>query len=303
MGEYYADFDAFLGPKHGVLFTIPLTENKRRGLLTLNHQITIYYQDWDKRPIKTNQSVPHAVEACNGMRVPYNLCGDYVAVGGRRGDSPFQYLDIDCADFRHILDYFSTRFDETIRDTLSGGSVRAVQINCPLEQKLKSCEHFQSVAVDRDFPRNRMISDLSKALGYPMWICDINNDELKVGITQLDKIPENPWQNPHAEILSIEIDAKAEDWGMSSIPPWHSDGSIIVMRENGMDLDVERVQHICSYYLNVLQPLFAKALSGEISREYVLAEVTREKIMAWISVVMPGEIMSLGPQRGFVERF
>ncbi|CAI7639200.1 unnamed protein product [Penicillium pancosmium] len=305
MGEYYADFDAFLGPNHAVLFTIPLIENKRRGLLTLDHQITIYYQDWDDRPPKTNQSVQHAVEACNGMRVPQNLYGDYVAVGGRRGDPPFQYFDIDCADFRHILDYFSTCFDETICETLSGGSVRAVKISCPLEQKLKlnCCEQFQSVAVDRDFSSTRMISGLSMALGDPIWICEINNDELKDGITQLDELPENPWQNTHAQILSIDIDAKSDSWGMSSSPPWHFDGSIIVMRGNGMDLDVEWVQHICAYYLKVLQPLFARSLSGELSREDVLAEVTREKIMTWISVVMLGELMSLGPQRGVVERF
>ncbi|KAJ5951068.1 uncharacterized protein N7479_009481 [Penicillium vulpinum] len=301
MGEYHADFDAFLGPEHAVMFTLPFNQNKRRGL-TLDHQITIYYQDWDEPPGKTNQSIQHAVEACHGMRIPYNLCGDYVVMSGRYGDPPSEYLDIDCADFRHILDYFSTYFDDTIRETLSGGSVRAVRINCPLEQKLNSCEEFQSVVVDRDFPTSNMVSGLSMALEDPIWICQINQDELKHGIALLDEPPENPWQNLHAEILSTDIDPESEGWGMSSQPPWRFDGSVIVMRRHGEDLDVEWVQHICTYYLEVLQPLIARSLSGELSRGDVLAEVTRERIMAWKSVATPGEFMNPRPERGFVER-
>ncbi|KAJ5704463.1 hypothetical protein N7536_000152 [Penicillium majusculum] len=300
MNEYHAVFDAFLGPKHAVLFTLPFNENKRRGLV-LDHQITIYYQDWDERPTKTNQSIQHAVEACHGMRVPYNLCGDYVAMSGRPGDPPSEYLDIDCADFRHILDYFSTYFDETIRETISGGSVRAVKISCPLEQKLKGCEQFQSVVVDRDFPSTAMVSGLSKAFEDPLWICQIDSDELKAGIMLLDELPENAWRNVHAEHLAIDMDAESDGWGMSSRSPWRLDGSIIVMRGYGKDLDVEWVQHICSYYLNVLEPLFVRALSGDISRENVLAEVTREKIMAWISVVAPGGSVDLEPERGSVK--
>ncbi|KAJ6108541.1 hypothetical protein N7523_009864 [Penicillium sp. IBT 18751x] len=280
MGEYHADFDSFLGPKHAVLFTLPVNENKRRGVI-LDHQIKTYYQDWDDRPARTNQSIQHAVEACHGMRIPYNLCGDYVAMSGRRGDPPSEYLDIDCADFRHILDFFSTYFDETIRETPSGGSVRAVQISCPLEQKLKSCEQFQSVNVDRDFPSTRMVSGLSMALEDPMWICQLDRDELKNGTRLLDELPENAWQNPNAEILASDIDPESDGWGISSCSPWLFDGSVIVMRRNGKDLDVEWVQHICAYYLEVLPSLFARALSGEISRGDVLAEITREKIIEW----------------------
>lgn len=300
MDEFHADFGGFLGPNHSVLFTLPFHENKRRGLI-LDHQITIYYQDWDERPPKTNQSIQHAVKACHGMRVPYNLCGDYVAMSGRRGDPSSEYLDIDCADFRHILDYFSTYFDETIRETPSGGSVRAVQISCPLEQKLKGCGQFQSVVVDRDFPSTKLISDLSMALEDPMWICEIDRDELSDGIKLLDELPEDPWRNLHAEALATDIDEKSDSWGMPLRSHWRFDGSIIVMRRHGKDLDVEWVQHICAYYLEVLRPLFAMSLSGEISREGVLAEVTREKIIAWISVKTPGDFTNLGPQRAFVK--
>jgi hypothetical protein len=190
--------------------------------------------------------------------------------------------------------------DETISEVSTGGSVRAVQISCPPEQKLKSCEEFQSLAVDRDFP-STIISGLSMALGVPMWICEINRDELKDGITLLDEPPENAWRNLPAEILAIDINPESECWGTPSSSSWHVDGSVLVMREYGKDLEVEWVQHICAYYIEVLQPLFARSLSGEVSRRDVLAEVTSEKIMAWKSVVAPGEPIDLRPQRGFVE--
>lgn len=234
------------------------------------------------------------------MRVPYKLCGDYIAMSGKRGDPPSEYLDIDCADFRHILDYFSTYSDETIREAPTSGSVRAVQISCALEQKLKSCEQVQSVVVDRDFPSNKIISGLSVALEDPMWICEIDRDELKDGITLLDEPPANAWRNLHAEILATDINPESECWGMSSSSPWHLDGSVIVMRRYGKDLDIEWVQHICAYYLEILQPRFARSLSGEVSRGDVLAEITREKIMAWRSVVVPGDFIDLRPQRGYV---
>jgi hypothetical protein len=59
--------------------------------------------------------------------------------------------DMTLADFRHVHDYFSTYADETIRETPSGGSVLAVQLNCALEQRLYARDTFTSVAVDRDF--------------------------------------------------------------------------------------------------------------------------------------------------------
>jgi hypothetical protein len=70
------------------------------------------------------------------------------------------------ADFRHILDYFSTYHDQTIRETPSGGSALVVQVNCALEQRLYARDAFISVAVDRDFIRTtNIISPLSEALG------------------------------------------------------------------------------------------------------------------------------------------
>jgi hypothetical protein len=256
MGEYHPDFDAFLGPKHAVLFTLPFDENKRRGLI-LVHLITIHYQDWDERPPKFNESIQNAVTACHGMRVPQNLCGDYVALSGRRGDPPSGYLDLDCADFRHILDFFSRYSDETISETPGDGSVWAVQIDCPLEQKLKSCELIQPVVVDRDFPSTRMVSSLSTVLKDPIWICHIDNDELKDGIALLDEPPRNSWQNIHAEILATEMDPESDRWGTFKSSQWF-DGSFIVMRRCGKDLDVQWVQRICAYFLEILQPLIKR---------------------------------------------
>ncbi|KAJ6125952.1 hypothetical protein N7471_010445 [Penicillium samsonianum] len=86
-----------------------------------------------------------------------------------------------------------------------------------------------------------MVSGLSMAPEDPMWICKINPDELKDGITLLDELPEDAWRNLHPEILAIDIDAEFDSWGMSSSSPWRFGGSIIVMRRYGKDLDAEWV--------------------------------------------------------------
>lgn len=294
---YYPDFDAFLGPDHGVLFTIPFTENKRRGL-GLDHQLTIYYRDYDEI---SNKSVRHAVQACHGMTLPNNMVGDYVAMSGRPYAPPSEYRDMNLADFRHVLDYFSTNFDETIRETPSGGYVWAVQISCPLEQTLKSREALTSVAVDRDFPCTRDISKVSVALGVPVWVCKLERDNLEREMKLLDEPPENPWQNPYAEILVTDIDAESEDWGKAR-PTWCFDGSVVLWREYGIDLEVKLAQHMCDYCLEVLKPLLARSLAGEISRQHVLAEITFEKMMAWRPVESPREVMGPMPQRGFVDQ-
>jgi hypothetical protein len=99
---HYHVFDS--GPNHGVLFTPPFVENKRRGL-DLDYYLTIYYRDYDEI---TSKSVHRTVEACHGLTVPCNIPGDYVAMSGRSTPPESEFRDMTLADFRHVLDYFST---------------------------------------------------------------------------------------------------------------------------------------------------------------------------------------------------
>lgn len=43
LGIRYPVFDSFLGPNHGVLFTIIIRENKRRGM-ELDHYLTLFIE-------------------------------------------------------------------------------------------------------------------------------------------------------------------------------------------------------------------------------------------------------------------
>ncbi|KAE8419970.1 hypothetical protein BDV36DRAFT_293621 [Aspergillus pseudocaelatus] len=175
-GFHYPYFDLYLGSDNGVLFTIPFAENKRRGL-ELDHYLTIYYRDWNEI---ANKSVYAAVEACHGT-------------------SDHKFADITLADFRHALDWFSTYFNNTVRETPSGGSVLPVKISCPLEQKVHGRELFIPVAIDRDFPSMSSVSPLSQALGLPIRVCQLERGGLERAIGLIDEVSwEECLVNQHA---------------------------------------------------------------------------------------------------------
>lgn len=235
------------------------------------------------------------------MTVPCNMRGDYVAMSGRAYDPGSEFRDMTLADFRHVLDYFSTYFDDTVRETPSGGSVLAVKISCPLEQALYGRDTFTSVAVDRDFPSTSGISALSEALGDPLRICALERADLERDMDSLDQVPENGWHNPYADILMTDIDPASKNWGKLG-DFWHFDGSVILLRENRTDLDVEWARNMSGYCLEVLKPLLEKSVAGDVSPQDVLAEATLEKMMAWKPVETPRKVAETRPRRGFVAR-
>ncbi|KAL3441796.1 hypothetical protein BJX65DRAFT_313431 [Aspergillus insuetus] len=168
-GFHIPVFDPYLVPDNMLLRTIPFKVNNIRGI-ELDHWLTIWYRDDDGI---TNQSVLAAVEACHPVTVPCHLKGDFVVMSGQQGSYTgtlsHDFEDVTLADFRHALDFFSTYFDETIRETSSGGCVAAVKISSPREQSIYGLELFTSVAVSRNFPSNSNISPISRALGVPIW--------------------------------------------------------------------------------------------------------------------------------------
>lgn len=293
----YPVCDSFLGPNHGVLFRVFIKENKRRGM-ELDHYLTLYYRDYDEI---NSKSIHRAVQACHGLTVPYQFSGDYVAMCGRHSD-PVEYSgDMTLADFRHILDYFSTSFDDTIRETHSGGSVLAVQINCALEQRLYARDVFTTVAVDRDFiGTTRVISPLSEALGKSVEICKLNCDELKREGGRMD-ISSDDLRNPYTDILLTNMDPTSENWGKFTESPSLC-GNFILLSDNGADLSLKLAQKMAGYCLEVLKPLFEKALRGEISRQDVLAEIMSENMMKWKSLEDAQDNEQFGSRRGFVAR-
>lgn len=295
MGARYPEFDSFLGPNHGVFYTIIIRENKRRGM-ELDHHLTLYYRDYDEI---NSKSIHRTVEACHGLTVPYSFPGDYVVMCGRHSDPVEFFGDITLADFRHVQDYFSTYYDKTIRETPSGGSVLAVQINCALEQRLYARDTFASVAVDRDFMVTASaLSPISKALGNSIRVCKLDSNELKREGERMDLSVEDDFRNPYADILLTDMDPISENWG-KCIERSQFDGNVILLSQDRADLTVELVQTMAGYCLEILKPLFEKSMRGEISRQEVLSEISPEKMM-WKSAEATQDNEELTPRRGFV---
>ncbi|KAH1897219.1 hypothetical protein KXV57_000759 [Aspergillus fumigatus] len=195
--------------------------------------------------IVINKSVHAAVEDCHGMSTPYNMPGEYVVMSGQQGSytgtAKHEFKDITLADFRHALGWFSTYFDDTVRETSSGGSsVLAVQASSPFKQNSSADETTEE---------------------------------------------ETSWTNPYTLALKTKIDPEPENWGNT--------------RRMLISMGVS-----CSVDCMVLKPLVEKALSGEISRQDGLDEITLEKATAWKPIDAYTEVTAEQPrpQRGFVRR-
>jgi hypothetical protein len=110
--EYYPVFDAFLGPKHGVLYTAVINQNSRRGV-SLNYTISIYYRDWDPQP---NQSCRYTIGRCHDtLSGAHDWNGELVAMAGPVNRAPSQTRDMTLGDLRHVLARISTRLCATLR--------------------------------------------------------------------------------------------------------------------------------------------------------------------------------------------
>ena len=278
-------------------------ENTRRGL-ELDHYLTIYYCDWAQT---TNKSVRASVEICQGMTVPHNVEGHYVVMSGQRGlytgTSNHQFSDMSLADFRHALDWFSTCFDTTVRETPSGGSVLAVKISHPMEKSLHGRELFTSVNVSCNFPSTSDASPISEALGLPLRVCQLEHDDLEPAIESVDgATEEKSWTNHFARALMTDIDLESDNWGMTR-QGLDLDRSVLLLREDREDLQLAWAKSLSCYCLDVLNPLFERAISGEIPRQDVLDEITYQKYIAWELAEASTDVTAKPrPARGFVRK-
>lgn len=296
-GNYHFPvFDSFLGQLNCVSWTLRFWENKRRGC-TSDHPLTIYYRDYDEI---TNKSVYHCVEACQGVTVPSNLTGEYVVMNGEPRGPIEAFGDMTLADFRHVMDFWSTYYDDTIRDTKNGASILAVKVNCPLEKALFSRDTFSLVAVSYSYPSlQRQVSVLSQVLGDALEILELSRDELEQRAKLLDHHPENAWHNAVAELMMTDIDPASDTWAQTPQKRLFS-GSVLILRKDGTDLDVKSVQYMYDYCYEVLRPLFARSLAREMTPDAVLDHITTEKMIAWKPEEAPSRDKEGKPQRGTV---
>jgi len=275
--RYYPNFSSFLGHERGALSAISITQNRRRGV-SVGHDITVFHRRSDELP---NKSLRHAVEACHGMMVPGEAgSGQLVAMAGRANTPPSAAADITLSDFRHVLDLFSTRGDTTVRETPTGGSIRAVRISCELEQRLYGHDVFCAVSIQNDLPFAHKQSSLSNLLGIPLRVIKPRRTDLEsASASLLESTQGGGLHNTYATALMIDIGVLSESWGRSQSV---FEGGAIITRLDRASLDLVSVIRVCRYCVEVLQPLFRRALAGEIAREDVLREMSPHKLAAWV---------------------
>lgn len=293
--EYNPIFDAFLGPKHGVLYTVLIKQNSRRGV-SLNYTISIYYRDWDPQP---NQSCRHTVGLCyDSLSRPSSWNGELVAIAAHPNTPPWQTRDMTLADLRHVLDCFSMSSSNVAREIPTSSSVRAVRVSCGLEQKLYGREvvsevwmnggtqplhHIEVVQMNgrlRAFSNS--VSRLAESLGLSLYIGENREDELP--LNPADSEFGGGLQNALATVLMTSLELEKESWGKADKV---FEGTAILARTDGQDLDVLEVIHLCRYCVEVLQPLFKRAIAGEMSRFEVMQEISAEKLSAWSPATIP----------------
>ena len=272
-------FDHFLGEHRGVLWTIPFNQNKRRDL-SLDHDLTLYYNDSaGVHGLPVNKSVQAA--AGISAPVPHEWCGPLVFL---RGNPGYGFGDVTLADFRHVLDYFVTYWDTTLREEPSSNTVWGVKLSCHGERILHGAAKFIKVAVDLNNPKGFEVSPVSKLIGllvkaakaritdagggYPEWNYDSDEDGSSASLDH----------NPEAGALFVDVDPSSTEWGQITKEWKEGIGNVLLLRENGEDMTFEEVETLCRFCTKVLMPAFYQCLAGKTPRSEGLRCLTTERL-------------------------
>ncbi len=221
------------------------------------------------------------------MTVPITLYGAYVVVHGPAYGTAAEHADMSLADYRHTLDFFSTYFDDTVRDMPTSNTVRVLKISSPLEYRLYGRETFSTVWVDRHFsgPTKFISGIASVLLGTNVWVCSMGETEMERQSREVDSEEGtcDDWENPFVEVLSRALDDDVWGrWGKVKAGSSELRRGAILMRNEGLDLDTELAELVCGYSAEVLKPLFRGFDRGDISSSAILAEISKERMETWM---------------------
>lgn len=205
------------------------------------------------------------------------------------------------------IDYNARRIDfqiEAVAEFLKGSSFRPIQRYGSGDDTenacLLNCCHAQK---DQDFIQTDAPALLFLDLIRQQLLTRRERHDQRRKMVQLaaDTALEN-WVNPFARILMTEIDLESDNWGKVQ-HGWNIDQSILLLHQDRQDLEFALAERLSRYCLEVLDPLFERGLSREISRQSVLDEEEYEKLIAWKPIDTPPSLIAeLRPQRGFVAR-
>ncbi|MCJ1384572.1 hypothetical protein MMC17_007689 [Xylographa soralifera] len=263
-------FDHFLGENHGVLWTIILNQNQRRGV-SLEYELTLYYNDSAGCSLPVNKSVRAA--AGISAPVPHEWCGPLVLL---KGTPTFGFGDVTLVDYRHVLDYFVTYWDTNLHEEPSSNTVWGVKINCHGEKILHGAEKFIRVAVDLNIPEQFEVSPVSKLVNLPVKAAKVKATDAWAEYPEWNYDPDDygssarPEHNPEAEALFLGLGDHTKRMGENI-------GNMLLLRDDGEDMSLEEAETLCGFCTLVLMPTFSQCLRGEISRSEVHRYLTRER--------------------------
>ncbi|KAJ5812387.1 hypothetical protein N7474_008688 [Penicillium riverlandense] len=220
--------------------------------------------------------------------LPHHYRGPMVAVHQLPRES---YGDITLADFRHLIDYLvsyrstQVRESDLIHDIRAPLMIRGVKICCYGEVKLHGTDEFVSV----DFTRatrialgNGNISPISSCLGMPLKLWKDPGCEFWLDPPGWPTGDMTPDSNPNAAFLMMETCPSKPEWGWAP-DYWNRDiGNVLVLRENGEDLNVQDLKMICHFARFILQPMFGDTLEASPTsqeRQQVLDFINWENVI------------------------
>lgn len=176
--------------------------------------------------------------------------------------APKVYEDIMLADYRHLVDYFEihgyasqyAKAEKPKRDR-----VRGVKINCVGEQVRSKVEVFAPVEVP-----SQSYERYGYTVGHIIPISKVINFPLRAWKCPLKERPVDPntynTENVTATIINISSDPKSNDYGWSP-HHWQSDvGNVLLLRDDGEDLDLALAETFCRWIEWNLWPRFEDAL-------------------------------------------
>jgi hypothetical protein len=238
-----------------------------------------------------------SIDRCLGPRLyrPQAWRGPVVVMRKRGLDlEPKVYEDVSLVEYRHVLDFFATYGYSTLdreSNRPTRDRVQGVKVNCVGEQITKRTEVFSQVEVPAQSLERwgytiGEVSPISKIIGIAIraWKCETIGDQEDANQYNLDNVP--------ATLIFINPDPKSNEFGWAPEHWQMGLGNVLLVREDGEDLDVKLAQTFCRWCEKRLFPEFEAALglfsSAKKSRRQVVDVITREDMEEYSKRLIEG---------------
>ena len=188
------------------------------------------------------------------------------------GPDPRLDTDIDLEDLRNVIDYFSTYNTDALPAAPEFVKAKGVKIACHAEQLVLGTAEFTSIDVPRDHPVFRKpIAPISQRVGMPLQAYKYPPDSRWKENNEI----QDPYRNAPATFLQLKCDLDSDIWGWAPMQ-WQNPVDSVLVVGVDTDLTTERVQALCRFCHDKMQPLFETASEGGLSRKKVVEFLAKD---------------------------